>query len=385
MKHLFLLTTFLGFSTVVICQNIGIGTTSPKYKLHLHSTGHTTFNITDGTTGDGAGLGGRIDMLTGQLSIFNYSGSLSMGTMGKTALFVSSNIEGFLGINNSDPKAQLHVSSNPDTNEGIRLSGATPYMSFYNGTTMNGYIQAASGGFEIGSKSGLPFNIYTGNTQRMTILNNGNIGIGTTSPQTTFHVEGTSSSNGILFAKNNDPNGWGVYGQTDANGTSGSVSVVGINYGNGVGVGAMSNNATGYAIQGISSHGKAAWLITDDGTGLEVHNRSLNGKVAVFKGTTSVNTDQKALVEFSNTALTVSGTFPFAFQVTANGSNSITIPNTSHANSATDMLFIQHKGVAANVNTPVYVAWNGTNWMIYTESGGAIPAGEVYNVLVIKQ
>ena len=38
---------------------------------------------------------------------------------------------------------------------------------------MHGYVQAASAGFELGSKSGMPLNIYTGNQQRLTILDNG--------------------------------------------------------------------------------------------------------------------------------------------------------------------------------------------------------------------
>lgn len=47
--------------------------------------------------------------------------------------------------------------------------------------------------------------------------------------------------------------------------------------------------------------------------------------------------------------------------------------------------FVTHKGVAANVNTAVYVKFIGANWQIFTESAGPIAAGEIYNVLVIKQ
>jgi trimeric autotransporter adhesin len=90
-------------------------------------------------------------------------------------------------------------------------------------------------------------------------------------------------------------------------------------------------------------------------------------------------------VELENASLKVSGANKMAFQVTATGTNFIVIPNTGFANSSTDIIIVTHRGVANNVNTAVYVGWNGANWIIYTENLGNIPAGEIYNVLVVKQ
>ena len=86
-----------------------------------------------------------------------------------------------------------------------------------------------------------------------------------------------------------------------------------------------------------------------------------------------------------NSSIKVSGTNKAAFQVTATGINSITIPNTGFANAANDILIVTHQGVNVNVNTPVYVKFIGANWQIFSESAGPIAAGELYNVLVIKQ
>ena len=90
-------------------------------------------------------------------------------------------------------------------------------------------------------------------------------------------------------------------------------------------------------------------------------------------------------IELNNAAITVSGAGRMAFQVTATGINSITIPNSTFANNVNDILIVTHKGVAANVNTAVYVQFSAGNWKIFSESGGNIAAGEVFNVLVFKQ
>ncbi|MFN8265676.1 MAG: hypothetical protein U0T11_06370 [Chitinophagaceae bacterium] len=399
MKHLFLLTSFLGISAAAICQNIGIGTSNPQYKLHLHSTGHTTFNITDGTTGDGPSVGGRIDMLTGNLSIFNYSGTLALGTMGKTAVYISSGIEGYVGINNSNPKAPLHISSSPDTNEGLRLSGATPFMSFYNGTTMHGYVQAASAGFELGSKSGMPLNIYTGNQQRLTILDNGNVGIGTSTPAYPFSMSLSLNSSGanvpLAYLKNTGTGG-GLYSSVNNPATGPESFFPAAIAGHSVGYDAIIGKAdgNGNGVSGRSENGSGVIGISQNGDGV-VGYSSGSGSAAVLGQAFSIpavggyfnHTNGEVALQVNNGSIKVSGSKPTAFQVTATGTNSIIIPNTSQANSSTDMLFIQHKGVASNVNTPVYVKWDGANfrWVIYTESGGNIPSGEVFNVLVIKQ
>jgi hypothetical protein len=67
--------------------------------------------------------------------------------------------------------------------------------------------------------------------------------------------------------------------------------------------------------------------------------------------------------------------------VAANVTN---IPTTTQANSATDILIVTHQYIG-NYLPAIGVWWNGANWTIYTEDASAMPTGESFNVLVIKQ
>jgi trimeric autotransporter adhesin len=90
-------------------------------------------------------------------------------------------------------------------------------------------------------------------------------------------------------------------------------------------------------------------------------------------------------LDLGSAAIKVSGTNPSVFTVTATAAAlDIVIPNTSMANSATDILIVTHrlngtKGMAPGVY------WNGTNWVIFLESGANHVVGEKFNVMVIKQ
>lgn len=105
----------------------------------------------------------------------------------------------------------------------------------------------------------------------------------------------------------------------------------------------------------------------------------VNGRLKINVPETTVGLDLGAA------AIKVSGTNPSVFTVTATAAAiDLVIPNTSMANSATDILIVTHslnfnKGMAPGV------FWNGTNWLIFLESGAAHTVGEKFNVMVIKQ
>jgi hypothetical protein len=105
------------------------------------------------------------------------------------------------------------------------------------------------------------------------------------------------------------------------------------------------------------------------------------------------NTALRAIASGANTtALEVSGTIKVSgsnravFQVTAPGGSYIFDVPTTVANSPTDLLFVTHVYSSAYINRAIGVYWSGTKWQIYSEDPSFnIPAGEKFNVMVIKQ
>lgn len=71
------------------------------------------------------------------------------------------------GINSSIP---FHINKN---GEVARFQGTWPYVTFYDGLNLSGYVQAINSTFEIGSKSNFDLNFFTGDTQRLKIFGDG--------------------------------------------------------------------------------------------------------------------------------------------------------------------------------------------------------------------
>lgn len=64
----------------------------------------------------------------------------------------------------------FHVNKN---GEVARFQGSSPYVSFFDGLNMNGYLQAINNTFEIGSKNNYDLNFFTGDAQRLKIFGDG--------------------------------------------------------------------------------------------------------------------------------------------------------------------------------------------------------------------
>lgn len=95
---------------------------------------------------------------------------------------------GFLGIGTTNPLQKLHVSGG-----NMRLDDGQFY-GFYNGATLESYIQQTSNKFNFNNQQNGGYTFTTaGGGAALNILDSGYVGIGTTSPGTTLTVVGSIS------------------------------------------------------------------------------------------------------------------------------------------------------------------------------------------------
>ena len=204
--------------------NVGIGTTSPTAKLQV-SGGDFILSSGKITTNFGSGVDAAT-MFESRYSSWTYpkfkivgDGGLYWGVGGAgdvdTNLYRSATntlktddsllVMGNLGIGTTTPTAKLDIAGSASTSGTLAFRGTTdPKVDVLNGENFG--IRTSPGG-------------DAGLTERLTILNNGNVGIGTTSPGALLHVGSTAPSvrytqidtNGILTARRDENSGGIVY------------------------------------------------------------------------------------------------------------------------------------------------------------------------------
>jgi hypothetical protein len=118
---------------------------------------------------------------------------------------------GNVGIGTTSPTEKLHIYDSGGTPVALKLSsatgGGTTYLYGGGGNAQfqfTGSTKAAAVGMNVpGGALGddLQFSTYLSSVwgSRMTILNNGNVGIGTTAPKNKLQIDGVSSTMGITF------------------------------------------------------------------------------------------------------------------------------------------------------------------------------------------
>ncbi len=286
-------------------------------------------------------------------------------------------------------------------------------------------------------------------SEKMMIAHNGNVGIGTTTPNAPLQFSNTSVNRKIVLAEtaNNDHQvtGFGVNGglryqiasTTDAHvfnaGTSASSSdeLMRIQGNGNVGIGTSNPTNAKLEIIGGSSRGFQSYSVSEMGVrGLSDSNFGILGESsssdgvrgisATSSGVNGVSTsgigvrgdtgDNQAFYGNNNSisnptarfdnqtvggnalhvqgGIKVSGTKPAAFSVsTTNSVSSIVIsPTNTLANAATDLLFITRASDSGlGTNASYFAQWNGSGWEIRRENNATIGSGITINVLVIKQ
>lgn len=112
-----------------------------------------------------------------------------------------------------------------------------------------------------------------------------------------------------------------------------------------------------------------------------------DNKLLKVNGKLTINVAPRAVgLDIGSAAIQVSGTSPAVFTITATAATTdLVIPNTTMANSSTDILIVTHKLLSHKLNTSPGVYWTGTNWVIFLEDFSNHTVGEQFNVMVIKQ
>jgi hypothetical protein len=202
-------------------SNVGIGVSSPSAKLHINgSSGSPTYRGFVYTYAGNETLTDEIlfqavvdgytsvyplylfrDQRTTQTStqrIFEIQGGISgVGTILTTLA------NGNVGIGTTSPAEKLHVSGGAikvqgDTAANTANAAALSYAS--------GYASLNSWGSNTSTWGGIKFilNASNGNAiTAMTISGSGNVGIGTTSPQASLHIEGKANTTALTIGASN--------------------------------------------------------------------------------------------------------------------------------------------------------------------------------------
>lgn len=202
--------------SVVPNGNVGIGTTAPARRLHVFSrSGIARF---ESSTADGWLEFFNKDGYQGYIGTYNGDRDLDVGTgagntVGKLHLVTNASpklsvlANGNVGIGTTTPARKLHLLSQGGIMR-VQSTSKDGWIEFFNDTGYKGYIGTYSGDNDIDVGTGAGNNtgklhLVTAAQPKMTVLANGNVGIGTTNPTAKLHVEGhvfiNSSKGNIVY------------------------------------------------------------------------------------------------------------------------------------------------------------------------------------------
>jgi hypothetical protein len=188
--------------------DVGIGTASPATNLHISSAVSTPTARIESTHPSGipfldlkgaassqiryidetGTIQTRMDMLDGGgFSFVDVAGS------GSTRMLINSS--GNVGIGTTSPSGKLHISPDANSNYVFTGSSTSGYITTFNMNDTGAYIGHNS--------SSRTLNFQTNSADRLTILGQGLVGIGTTSPTQKLHVAGNARVTGAYYDSSN--------------------------------------------------------------------------------------------------------------------------------------------------------------------------------------
>ncbi|WP_246236375.1 tail fiber protein [Flavobacterium ajazii] len=190
--------------------NVGIGTSTPEAKLHVKGDLQNNGNILLGHTGEINYISSReVDQVLG-IRGSNFIKFATYNGDWKDRMIIN-NI-GNIGIGTTNPNTKLHIigtqTIEDSTSPAISFTGGASNgtvgafgdnirminFSAFGTTTLQG-----NGNIDIKTEGGYSIIFGTAAIERMRILSNGNVGIGTSTPEAKLHVKGDLQNNGNIL------------------------------------------------------------------------------------------------------------------------------------------------------------------------------------------
>jgi len=260
--------------------DFGIGTSTPGTKLHV--TGSNGFFVqflnSTNNTGEGIAFGSGTNL--GRISSNGASTALTLETNGSERARITSG--GNFGIGDTGPSSKLQVAGD------IRISGAGSSIDGYDG----GFLDYSSSALRIrgqNSTGGVITFMTSANgagnisTERARITSDGNLGVGTTSPQARLMVGGSADFPVLKISRSDASYNSGILSLGDGNGTTNNV---------GIWRGAANSVSSGGNVMNVGGYDGIVFTAGNAALGSQTERaRITSGGNFLVQKTTSNNTD----------------------------------------------------------------------------------------------
>jgi len=263
MLVVFSLTIKAQTNTFPASGNVGIGITNPQATLNVNGSLQLGLNTDTYYSHLNANILTFNRAGTSYIDFKNDSNSLSFrqGSSYNTVMYLSS--YGSVGIGNASPAQKLHLSGH------MLLDNSKELRWLDSGGTQRTVLKLDSNNnLNLGTSAGGSLVFYNGSsyTERMRIIANGNIGIGTTAPSAKLEVKSANNTAGLVlgnenfigFKRNDGALVYGV-GHTNNEFTIGRTAALGANAGTPI------NIATGGSYTKFSHAGNEMMRINSNG------------------------------------------------------------------------------------------------------------------------